>query len=33
MQPEVQIYDLTEANIALTELKAGKIRGAKVLKI
>jgi propanol-preferring alcohol dehydrogenase len=33
IQPEVQIYDLTEANIALTELKAGKIRGAKVLKI
>lgn len=31
--PEVQIYDLTEANIALTELKAGKIRGAKVLKM
>jgi propanol-preferring alcohol dehydrogenase len=33
IQSQVQIYDLTEANIALTELKAGKIRGAKVLKI
>ena len=33
MQPEVQVYDLEEANTALRELKAGRIRGAKVLKI
>jgi len=33
IEPEVQIYDLADANVALTELKAGKIRGAKVLKI
>lgn len=32
IQPEVQVYDLEEANYALRELKAGKIRGAKVLK-
>ncbi len=31
--PEVQEYKLEEANKALTELKAGKIRGAKVLVI
>ncbi len=29
--PEVQVYKLEEANIALTELKQRKIRGAKVL--
>ena len=29
--PEVQVYGLAEANSALRELKAGKIRGAKVL--
>jgi alcohol dehydrogenase, propanol-preferring len=29
--PEVQVYKLEEANIALTELKNRKIRGAKVL--
>jgi len=33
LRPEVQIYDLEEANTALCELKAGRIRGAKVLKI
>lgn len=33
IDPEVQIYDLDDANTALRELKAGKIRGAKVLKI
>lgn len=29
--PEVQEYKLTDANTALTDLKTGKIRGAKVL--
>ena len=33
LRPEVQEYPLTEANLALAELKAGKIRGAKVLRI
>lgn len=33
IRPEVQVYDLEEANIALRELKAGKIRGAKVLRM
>ena len=31
--PEIQEYKLEEANIALTELKKQKIRGAKVLVI
>ena len=31
--PEVTEYPLREANRALMELKEGKIRGAKVLKI
>jgi propanol-preferring alcohol dehydrogenase len=31
--PEVEEYQLNEVNRALTEMKAGKIRGAKVLKI
>ncbi|MGZ8186770.1 MAG: alcohol dehydrogenase, partial [Methylobacter sp.] len=33
LKPEVQVFDLERANEALIELKAGKIRGAKVLKI
>jgi len=33
LKPEVQVFTLEQANEALTELKAGKIRGAKVLKI
>ena len=33
LQPEVQVFSLEQANQALLELKAGKIRGAKVLKI
>ncbi|MHC5036314.1 MAG: zinc-dependent alcohol dehydrogenase family protein [Planctomycetota bacterium] len=33
IKPEVQAYPLEEANRALVELKAGKIRGAKVLAI
>ncbi len=33
IKPEVQEYDLREANRALTELKRGEIRGAKVLVI
>lgn len=33
IKPEVQEYPLEEANRALAELKAGKIRGAKVLRI
>lgn len=32
-RPEVQIFSLEEANKALVELKEGKIRGAKVLRI
>jgi alcohol dehydrogenase, propanol-preferring len=33
LKPEVQIFALEQANEALFELKTGKIRGAKVLKI
>ncbi len=33
LKPQVQEYPLEEANRALRELKAGKIRGAKVLRI
>jgi propanol-preferring alcohol dehydrogenase len=33
IKPEVQEYSLEQANTALIELKQGKIRGAKVLKI
>ena len=33
IRPEVQIYTLEDANKALLELKGGKIRGAKVLRI
>ena len=33
IKPEVQEYDLKEANTALMELKNGVIRGAKVLNI
>ncbi|MCX7981740.1 MAG: zinc-dependent alcohol dehydrogenase family protein [Syntrophales bacterium] len=33
LKPEVQVYSLKEAGLALRELKARKIRGAKVLKI
>jgi propanol-preferring alcohol dehydrogenase len=33
IRPKVQVFALEEANQALLELKAGKIRGAKVLKI
>lgn len=33
LQPEVQVFALEQANEALIELKTGKIRGAKVLKI
>jgi propanol-preferring alcohol dehydrogenase len=33
VRPEVQVFALEEANQALLELKARKIRGAKVLKI
>jgi propanol-preferring alcohol dehydrogenase len=33
IKPEVEEFGLAEANAALKELKAGKIRGAKVLKI
>jgi len=33
IKPEVQAFPLKEANKALTELKEGKIRGAKVLKM
>lgn len=33
LQPEVQVFALEQANQALVELKTGKVRGAKVLKI
>lgn len=33
IKPEVQLFSLEEANEALSELKEGRIRGAKVLKI
>jgi len=33
LQPEIQVFTLEQANEALVELKDGKIRGAKVLKI
>jgi propanol-preferring alcohol dehydrogenase len=33
IKPEFQEYDLKDANRALTEMKQGKIRGAKVLRI
>lgn len=33
MKPEIQMFALEQANEALLELKAGKIRGAKVLMI
>jgi propanol-preferring alcohol dehydrogenase len=33
IKPEVQEFPLEEANEALVELKAGKVRGAKVLKV
>jgi propanol-preferring alcohol dehydrogenase len=33
LKPEIQIYSLEQANQALSELKAGRIRGAKVLQI
>jgi propanol-preferring alcohol dehydrogenase len=33
LQPEIQVFALEQANEALIELYAGKIRGAKVLKI
>ncbi len=33
IHPEVELYPLEEANRALVELKAGRIRGAKVLRL
>jgi propanol-preferring alcohol dehydrogenase len=33
LKPEIQVFALEQANQALIELKAGEIRGAKVLKI
>ncbi len=33
IQPEVQEYDLRDANQALVELRQGQIRGAKVLRV
>jgi len=33
LQPEIQVFPLEQANHALLEMKSGKIRGAKVLKI
>jgi len=33
LKPEIQVFALEQVNEALLELKAGKIRGAKVLKI
>ena len=33
LRPEYQEFELRDANQALLEMKQGKIRGAKVLKI
>ena len=33
LKPEFQEYDLKDANAALLEMKHGKIRGAKVLRL
>jgi propanol-preferring alcohol dehydrogenase len=33
LNPEIQVFALEQANEALIELKTGRIRGAKVLKI
>jgi len=33
IKPEYQEYDLEDANMALLEMKQGKIRGAKVLRV
>lgn len=33
LKPEVQVFTLEQANEALIELKNGRIRGAKVLKV
>lgn len=33
IKPEFQEYELKDANQALIEMKQGKIRGAKVLRI
>jgi alcohol dehydrogenase, propanol-preferring len=33
IKPDIQLYDLEEANRALTELKLGSVKGAKVLRI
>lgn len=33
IRPEIQIYNMGEANFALQELKAGRIHGTKVLRI
>jgi propanol-preferring alcohol dehydrogenase len=33
IEPEIQEFKLEEANEALVELKSGKIRGSKVLRM
>ncbi|MBU2500661.1 zinc-dependent alcohol dehydrogenase family protein [bacterium] len=33
LRPEVEVYDLADANRALVELRSGGVRGAKVLRI
>jgi propanol-preferring alcohol dehydrogenase len=33
LQPEIEEYELADANRALVELKQKRIRGAKVLRI
>jgi propanol-preferring alcohol dehydrogenase len=33
IKPEVQVYPLEDANRALVEIKEGKIRGGKVLRV
>ena len=33
IKPEIQEFDLQDANRALLEVKQGKIRGAKVLRV
>jgi len=33
LRPRLEVYPLAEANRALADLKAGRIRGAKVLTV
>ena len=33
LKPEVEVYDLADANRALIELRSGNVKGAKVLRV